>query len=932
MPDVLEEFDELAILSYVTSLTNNYISIQDLTLSEFLIDLSRKSCSVEEFKKNLADQDITTLPEELVLSIFSYLHKTNLRNEPKGNTFKENGSSLRGDRFTDQHSKRSRWYHSEQYERSPYSDSFSHPKNSSPEHWELKQLMASGAMPGMVQNSLGQQNHRSFSSLNQSHPIDPAASSLDESEFNVQLNKHEPSFLKGQTKIAAQISPVRVVRNPQGSLLRAAQTSSSLLQQQNTSNNNSASVASLNQEKTNEPLPLPQLSDSSVQLPIERYAQEIVELVSSNQVLVIVGETGSGKTTKIPQYLNSAGFNDTNKSTSGHSQLCIACTQPRRVAATSVAKRVAREMGCKLGTKVGYTIRFDDCSSPSTRIRYMTDGMLLRECLTDPQMTRYSVIMLDEAHERTLNTDVLFGLLKQAIQKRPSLRLIVTSATLECDRFSRYFSNCPVFKIPGRTFPVEVMYTKEAELDYLQAAIQTTLQIHRTESSGDILLFLTGQEEIETACEMLQQSNRDSSMCILPLYASMPSTQQSLVFEPVPKEVRKIVVGTNIAETSLTIPGIRFVVDTGMCKQKVYNPRLGMDSLQVTPISQAQALQRSGRAGRTGPGKCYRLYTERAYHEEMLTSGIPEVQRTCLTNTLLQLKSMGIQDLLTFPWMDAPPLQAVVAALHQLFALGALDDDGMVTRLGRQMAQLPLDPPLAKTLLHGASEDCLDEILTVVAMLSTQLSLFYRPRGREEEADRVKTRFSNQSGDHLTLLNVYEQWERNGCSPQWCWQHFLHSRALLRAREIRTQLTDMLHRLPLPPPNNSPVDLKWRVQRSILAGFFMHVAQRDSHDGGYRTLLDRTSVYVHPSSALFGKEGGRNDWVVYHELVCTSREWMREISVIDPRWLIELAPGYYRSSNDSQDTRLKGLKLKPIGGKEDWRPSKRRPVHVSQRF
>ena len=259
----------------------------------------------------------------------------------------------------------------------------------------------------------------------------------------------------------------------------------------------------------------------------------------------------------------------------------------------------------------------------------------------------------------------------------------------------------PVFRVPGRTFPVEVMYTKEPELDYLQSAIQTTLQVNENEPDGDILVFLTGQEEIETARAVLQETQSQHPMAVLPLYASMPPAQQSLVFDAVPDGIRKVVLATNVAETSLTIPGVRYVIDTGMCKQKVYNPRLGMDSLQVTLISQAQAIQRTGRAGRTGPGKCYRLYTQRAFEDEMLLSSIPEVQRTCLTNTLLQLKVMGVSDLLSFPWMDPPGLQSVVAALHQLYSLGALDSDGMVTPLGRRMAQLPLDPPLAKTLLHS---------------------------------------------------------------------------------------------------------------------------------------------------------------------------------------------------------------------------------------
>jgi ATP-dependent RNA helicase DHX8/PRP22 len=317
----------------------------------------------------------------------------------------------------------------------------------------------------------------------------------------------------------------------------------------------------------------------------------------------------SGKTTQMTQYLVEAGF-----STRG----IIGCTQPRRVAAMSVAKRVAEEIGCRLGQEVGYTIRFEDCTSSATRIKYMTDGMLLREALIDPNLSKYAVIMLDEAHERTIHTDVLFGLLKQTLKRRTDLKLIVTSATLDAEKFSSYFYNSPIFTIPGRTFPVEIMYTKDPESDYLEASMITVMQIHLSEPPGDILVFLTGQEEIDTACETLFNRMKTlgpsvPELIILPVYSALPSEMQSRIFEPAPPGARKVVIATNIAETSITIDGIFYVVDPGFVKQNCYDPKLGMDSLQVVPISQAQSRQRSGRAGRTGPGKCYRLYTETAY-------------------------------------------------------------------------------------------------------------------------------------------------------------------------------------------------------------------------------------------------------------------------------------------------------------------------------
>jgi ATP-dependent RNA helicase DHX8/PRP22 len=374
-------------------------------------------------------------------------------------------------------------------------------------------------------------------------------------------------------------------------------------------------------------------------LPIYKLKEELIRAVYDNQILVVIGETGSGKTTQITQYLAESGYTVRGK---------IGCTQPRRVAAMSVAKRVAEEYGCRLGQEIGYTIRFEDCTSPETKIKYMTDGMLLRECLIDPDMKQYSIIMLDEAHERTIHTDVLFGLMKQAVQRRKELKLIVTSATLDSVKFSEYFFQAPIFTIPGRMFPVEILYTKEPETDYLDACLITVMQIHLTEPPGDVLVFLTGQEEIDTACEILYERLKSlgpesPELLILPVYSALPSEMQTKIFEPAPPGSRKVVIATNIAETSLTIDGIFYVVDPGFVKQKVFNPKTGMDSLVVTPISQAQAKQRAGRAGRTGPGKCYRLYTERAYRDEMLGTNVPEIQRTNLASTVLSLKAMGLK-------------------------------------------------------------------------------------------------------------------------------------------------------------------------------------------------------------------------------------------------------------------------------------------------
>lgn len=506
------------------------------------------------------------------------------------------------------------------------------------------------------------------------------------------------------------------------------------------------------------------------------------------------------------QYLAEAGFADKGR---------IGCTQPRRVAAMSVAKRVAEEVGCRLGQEVGYTIRFEDCTSPETRIKYMTDGMLQRECLIDPDVSQYSVVMLDEAHERTIATDVLFGLLKseyylrsrafhnlthlaEAIKRRPDLKLIVTSATLDAEKFSKYFFGCPIFTIPGRTYPVEVLYTKEPETDYLDASLITVMQIHLSEPPGDVLLFLTGQEEIDTACEILYERMKAlgpkvPELIILPIYSALPSEVQSRVFEPTPPGARKVVVATNVAETSLTIPGIYYVIDPGFSKQNAYDPRLGMDSLVVMPISQAQARQRAGRAGRTGPGKCYRLYTEAAFRNEMLPNSIPDIQRTNLSHTILMLKAMGINDLLSFDFMDPPPAPTMITALESLYALSALDDEGLLTRLGRKMADFPMEPPLAKMLIASVELGCSEEILSIVAMLSVQ-SVFYRPKEKQGQADSKKAKFHQPEGDHLTLLTVYNGWKASNFSNPWCYENFIQARSMRRAQDVRKQLLGIMDR------------------------------------------------------------------------------------------------------------------------------------------
>jgi ATP-dependent RNA helicase DHX8/PRP22 len=589
---------------------------------------------------------------------------------------------------------------------------------------------------------------------------------------------------------------------------------------------------------------------------------------------------------------------------------------------------VAEEAGCVLGEEVGYSIRFEDKVSERTRVKFMTDGMLMREYLADASLRRYSVLILDEAHERTINTDVLFGLLKRLVQTRRDLRIIVTSATLDAEKFSSFFFGCPIFEIPGRAFPVHVLHAKEPVSDYVDAAVAQTLDIHLRAPPGDVLIFLTGEEEINSACDILYTrikalGSRDvPELVILPAYAALPSEMQSRIFEPAPRGGRKCIVATNIAEASLTIDGIRFVIDPGFSKQKVYDPKLGMDSLVVVPISQASAEQRKGRAGRTAEGTCYRLYTKDAFDNEMLPMSVPEIQRSNLAATVLQLKAMGINDLLHFPFMDPPPAAVLVTALERLYALGALDDEGLLTPLGRKMAEFPLDPSLSKTLLAAVDLGCGEEVLSVVAMMSVD-SAFFRPRDNQNAADKRHREFMQPEGDHISNLVVYNAWEKTKRSAHWCRQNFLLARNLTKAADVRKQLVGIMerHRLPVVSCGQN-YNL---VRKAVVSGYFMNVAKRDPKEG-YKTLVEGQPVDIHPSSALFSR---KPQLVLYHEVIRTSKEYMRGIMAIESRWLVELAPRFFARVDATKMTRSKRReKLEPLfdphNPADAWRISKRR--------
>lgn len=640
-------------------------------------------------------------------------------------------------------------------------------------------------------------------------------------------------------------------------------------------------------------------------LPVHAQREEFLKIYHSTQIMVFVGETGSGKTTQIPQF----AVYDEIPQVYGKQ---VACTQPRRVAAMSVAQRVADEMDVKLGEEVGYTIRFEDRTGPNTILKYMTDGMLLREAMHDPKLERYSCIILDEAHERTLATDILMGLLKTVADRRKDLKIIVMSATLDAEKFQTYFNDAPLLAVPGRTHPVEIYYTPEYQQDYMESAIRTVLQIHATEGEGDILLFLTGEEEIEDACrkislegdELVREANC-GQLVVYPLYGSLPPAQQQKIFSPAPGPLkaggpkgRKVIVATNIAETSLTIDGIVYVVDPGFSKQKVYNPRIRVESLLVAPISKASSQQRAGRAGRTRPGKCFRLYTEDAFKKELNEQSYPEILRSNLANTVLELKKLGIDDLVHFDFMDPPAPETMMRALEELNYLGCLDDEGNLTPLGRTASDFPMDPMMAVMLINSPKFYCSNEILTLAAMLSVP-NVFIRPNNARQLADEMKNLFAHPDGDHLTLLNVYHAYQDDKAQQnpsQWTYDHFLSLRSLKSADNVRAQLKRLMERNGLElmsTPFEDP-DFYDNIRRALVSGYFMQVASKpNGNTKNFATIKDNQDVFLHPSTVM----APDNRWVIYNEFVLTTKNYIRTVTAVKPEWLLELAPQYYDLSS-----------------------------------
>lgn len=642
-------------------------------------------------------------------------------------------------------------------------------------------------------------------------------------------------------------------------------------------------------------------ASARTRLPIHEHEQEIMQMVRDNQVSIVVAETGSGKTTQLPQMLYRNGFllSETNGKDTPKVRK-IVCTQPRRVAAISVAARVSQELTGSTSTRlrhgiVGYSVRFDDQTSPTTLIKFVTDGVLLREFVAAPDLPEYAVVIIDEAHERTVSTDILLGLLKDLCRFRADLRLIISSATMNAQRFSDFYNNAPIYTVPGRLFQVSRNFLVTPEPDYVYAAIQCCLDVakrhHNSPELNDILIFMTGQEEIDVTCRVLREKaiSMDLPLIVCPLYAALPAHQQQQIFATTPHNCIKVVVATNIAETSLTVDGIVHVIDTGVVKQKAFNPRTGIDSLVVTAISQASAEQRAGRAGRTRPGHCYRLYTRSCFEQEMLAETVPEMQRTNLASVCLFMKSLGVDDILAFDFLDAPPPDLLARSIADLFRLGALESvHGELTQIGLQMAELPVDPPLARVLIASGKLECAEAVCKIAGMVSTEMTLFYNtapPKSDTSKKDAKQppqqSAFSHPKGDHFMLLRLFDEWLKQGKQEKWCTTVNVNAAALQQADNIRRQLMSIMERTCIINQDDDHKvgkDDENLIEEAFLTGYASNVAVIDRTGLSY-TIAGGRTAFIHPSSCLaVGKPPKK---ILFHDLLCTSKDFMRTVMLIN---------------------------------------------------
>jgi len=626
---------------------------------------------------------------------------------------------------------------------------------------------------------------------------------------------------------------------------------------------------------------------------------DILNAVRTHQVVIISGETGSGKSTQIPKICLEAGRGISGK---------IGCTQPRRIAASSISRRIAEELGEELGRSVGYKIRFQDRTHKGAYIKVMTDGMLLAETQSDPGLHEYDTIIIDEAHERGLNIDFILGILRSLLPKRPELKVIITSATIDTKKFSEAFNNAPVIEVSGRLYPVDVEYMPmdpaledEGETTYVDMAVDAVDMLRRDKASGDILIFMPTEQDILETCERLEGRGYPG-VSILPLFARLPSSRQELIYSV---QGAKIVVATNVAETSLTIPGIRYVIDTGLARIARYLPRTRTNSLPVSPISRSSADQRKGRCGRVRNGVCIRLYSEKNFNERPEFT-VPEILRSSLAEVILRMIDLRMGDPLSFPFIDPPNPRSVKDGFDLLKELGAIevqDGENCLTEKGRLMARMPLDPRISRMMIEASHEGCIEDTAVIGAILSIQ-DPRERPMDKAVQADQVHAPFKDQDSDFLTFLNIWNRFHREleniksqSRMRKFCKAHFL---SFTRMREwiyTHDQIMSIIGQLKLPPAcNNVEKGMGERyagIHRSILSGFLSNIALRKEKNL-YQATRGR-EVMIFPGSGLFKKSP---DWVVASEMVRTSRLYARNVAKIDPAWLETLAGDLCRHSYD----------------------------------
>ncbi|KAK9466264.1 P-loop containing nucleoside triphosphate hydrolase protein [Lipomyces arxii] len=628
------------------------------------------------------------------------------------------------------------------------------------------------------------------------------------------------------------------------------------------------------------------------QLPITDVRHILEKKFAKNKVTILVGETGSGKSTQVPQFIKDMGYGKER----------IAITQPRRVAAINLAKRVAEETNSKLGLAVGYSVRFQNMSGPNTRIKFLTDGMLLRELLLKPSLDQYSTVILDEAHERTVTTDLLMGFLKDLVAKRSNLRLIVMSATLDADRFSRFFDGAEVLYVQGRRFPVQRYYLSRPVEDVVDACVRTAIQIHVGEPTGDILAFLAGQEDIDKAKDLLDGLSGGfqkgvPELVALPLYAALPPQQQMRVFEKLPNSQRKIILATNIAETSLTVSGVRYVIDGGTHKVKVWRHDLGLDSLLTMPISKSNAAQRMGRAGREAAGKVYRLYTEPDY-ETLRGQSEPEIERCDVAFPILTLKSAGVIDIIGWNWLERPNKGAIMSALTQLYVLKALDDDGAITDFGLKMALLPLSPRFSAVLLRSQERGVESPVLDIVSCLSIENLVMNPHPDKRDEVNEKRLPFvaaSGGMGDLITLRSYllhFRSLETAEEKRDWCKEVHINYRAISNVEDVRKQLERYLKSNANGTTNNESKLTNSEINESIIKCFLSGFAANTAlmiPGKQYSTTAGGQTINIHPSSSMFGKKAPA---IMYTEFIYTTKAYARNVSPIELEWLQKIAPHY----------------------------------------